>query len=249
VPEYRYSLSIVVPCFNEAVRLQAMFDLIRKHAGLGWQWIFVDDGSSDDTAAQVESLRETCAADVALIRHERNRGKGAAVMTGFRAAGKDLVGYVDADLAACPLQFATHLDDDEIAAGRKLLVGIRLLTEERKVRRTFFRHLIGRLYQTFVSAMTGLTVYDSQCGFKLLSAAKARAIADEMESEGFAFDAELILRAKLRHGMAVEEHPIAWEEKHHSRVRPWHVLHMIWEVHKISRRLSVERSPQAGRKA
>ena len=230
-------LSVVVPCYNESPRLGAMLNLVRDHADLGWQWIFVDDGSADRTAAMVRDLAADSAAEVVLVQHERNRGKGAAVRSGFERTEGELVGYVDADLAASPLQFQPFLDDENLRAGRELLVGIRLLTEERNVTRTFFRHFIGRIYQTYVSTVTGLTVYDTQCGFKLLSAARAREIAPEMHCRGFAFDVELILLARDRHRMRIREEPIHWREQGDSRVMPHHALAMFFELLAIRRRL------------
>jgi dolichyl-phosphate beta-glucosyltransferase len=231
-------LSVVIPCYNEAERLGPMLDLVRANADLGWQWIFVDDGSRDATSAAVETLATNAALDVILVRHERNRGKGAAVRSGFLRADRELVGYVDADLAASPLEFLPFLAGDRLRAGRELLLGIRLLTEEKRVERTFFRHLIGRIYQTYVSNLTGLTVYDTQCGFKLLATDQARAIAEHMNCDGFAFDVELILLARDRFGMAIREEPIHWREQGDSRVLPHHAARMFWEILRIRRRLN-----------
>lgn len=234
-------LSVVIPCYNEAKRLGPMLDLVRANAGLGWQWIFVDDGSRDATAAVVETLAADPALDVALVRHPRNRGKGAAVRSGFLRADRELVGYVDADLAASPLEFQQFLNGEKLRAGRELLLGIRLLTEEKRVERTFFRHLIGRIYQTYVSNLTGLTVYDTQCGFKLLATDRARAIAEHLSCDGFAFDVELILLARDRFGMAIREEPIHWREQGDSRVLPHHAARMFWEILRIHRRLKKRR--------
>ena len=237
-------LSVVIPCYNESPRLGPMLDLVRAQASLGWQWIFVDDGSADRTAAMVRDLAADTGAEVVLVRHERNRGKGAAVRSGFERAEGELVGYVDADLAASPLQFQPFLDGEALRAGRELLLGIRLLTEEKHVTRTFFRHFVGRIYQTYVSNLTGLTVYDTQCGFKLLATARAKEIAPEMHCRGFAFDVELILLARDRHGMRIREEPIAWREQGDSRVMPHHALAMFCEILAIRRRL--RRAPEGG---
>lgn len=234
-------LSVVIPCYNEAGRLGPLLDLIRSRPDLGWQWVFVDDGSRDRTAAMVQELAAEPGLDVVLVRHERNQGKGAAIRTGFRRADRELVGYVDADLAASPLEFLPFLDGEAVRSGRELLVGIRLLTEEKKVERTFFRHFIGRIYQTYVSNLTGLTVYDTQCGFKLLATDRAKAIADEMRCDGFAFDVELILLARDRHGMRIREEPIHWREQGDSRVLPHHAAAMFWEILRIRQRLRKRR--------
>jgi dolichyl-phosphate beta-glucosyltransferase len=219
-----------------------MLDLVQSQASLGWQWIFVDDGSTDGTAGVVQELARDTQAEVVLVQHERNRGKGAAVRSGFERADGQMVGYVDADLAASPLQFQPFLDDENLRAGRELLVGIRLLTEEKRVKRTFFRHFIGRIYQTYVSNLTGLTVYDTQCGFKLLSTAKAKEIAPKMHCSGFAFDVELIMLARDLHDMHIREEPIHWREQGDSRVMPHHAIAMFFEILAIHRRLAEHRA-------
>jgi len=238
-------LSVVIPCYNEAGRLGRLLDLIRSHSDLGWQWIFVDDGSRDGTAAVVQELATDPVLDVVLVRHERNQGKGAAVRSGFLRAERPMVGYLDADLAASPLEFLPFLDGEALRAGRELLLGMRLLTEEKRVDRTVFRHFIGRIYQTYVSNLTGLTVYDTQCGFKLLATPQAQAIAAEMQCSGFAFDVELILLARDLHGMRIREEPIHWQERGDSRVKPHHALAMFWEILRIRRRLRKLREERA----
>ena len=229
-------LSVVVPCYNEADRVGRMASLIDAHASLGWEWVFVDDGSSDSTVTRLHEFQGRTQADIQVLVHDRNRGKGAAVRTGVLAAQRICVGYVDADLAASPLDFGPYLNDVDIVEGEALLVGIRLLTEKKQVKRTAFRHFLGRIYQTYLSNVTGLTVYDTQCGFKMLQTARGKQIFEEMACNGFAFDAELILLAEWKYGMEIREVPIAWEEQHHSRVRPWTAARMFSELVGIHRR-------------
>lgn len=235
-------LSVVIPCYNEAGRLEPLEALIEAQAALGWEWIFVDDGSADDTVARLEAFAIRSRAEVRVLRQEKNRGKGAAVRTGVLAARRPCVGYIDADLAASPLQFRAFLEDADILAGRCLLLGIRLLTESRRVKRSPLRHLLGRVYQTYLSNVTGLTVYDTQCGFKLLQTARAKEIFAELRCPGFAFDAELILLAKWKWGMEIREEPIAWEERHESRVRPWTAARMFVDILAIQRRCRAYRA-------
>jgi len=232
-------LSVVIPCFNEAFRLEPLFRLIDRQAACGWEWVLVDDGSTDRTGQALAEFARRSAARVHALSHERNLGKGAAVRTGVLATTGDLVGYVDADLAASPLDLGHYLADPDVQAGRVLLVGIRLLTQEKRVQRHPLRHLIGRLYLTYVSCLTGLTVYDTQCGFKLLSGPRARELFAHVGCRGFAFDAELILRA-LAAGMSVREVPVTWQERGRSRVRPWSAARMFVDILEIRARLARE---------
>lgn len=238
LPEAIAQVSVLIPCYNEAPRLARWRELIKDYSALSWEWIFIDDGSRDQSGEILTAMeRELAVHGMRAIKLPRNRGKGAAVRAGFLAASRPCVGYVDADLAASPLDFQHYLDE-ELRAGRVLLLGIRLLTGEGLVKRSFFRHLLGRIYQTLFSSCLGSTIYDSQCGFKLLATAKARALAAEMRCDGFAFDAELLLLAQRHHHMRLREVPIAWIERPGSSVRPWSACRMLLDLCLIRRRLS-----------
>lgn len=234
-------LTVVIPCYNEAFRLEPLFRLIDGQAARGWEWVLVDDGSTDRTGAAIAAFARRSRARVLVLRHARNLGKGAAVRTGVLASSGNLVGFVDADLAASPLDFAHYLADAELRRGQALLVGIRLLTQEKRVQRHPLRHAIGRVYLTYVSCLTGLTVYDTQCGFKLLSGKRARELFAPLRCTGFAFDAELILRA-IAAKMAIREVPVAWQERGRSRVRPWSAARMFFDVLLIRARLARARA-------
>ena len=231
------SLSVVIPCYNEVFRLQPLFHLIAAATPGEHEWLLVNDGSKDRTGQALAEFAAAQAGHVRALHHERNLGKGAAVRTGVLAARGELVGFVDADLAASPLDFAAYLDDADLRQGRTLLIGIRLLTQAKRVRRDPLRHALGRVYQTYVSQLTGLTVYDTQCGFKLVAADRARQLFEPLRCAGFAFDTELILRA-LAAGMTVREVTVAWEERGRSRVRPWSAARMFWDVLKLRRHLA-----------
>ncbi len=230
------SLSVIVPCYNEACRLKGFFELIRRNIDLGWQWIFVNDGSTDDTGTCLTAFQKTAPESIRVVSLPGNQGKGAAVRAGLLAADRPMAGYIDADLAASPLEFSRFMAQQDVASGQTLLLGIRLKTQDGKVQRLLYRHIMGRVFQTFTSVVTGLTVYDTQCGFKLMTTARARQIANEMACDGFAFDVELIMLAERR-GMQVREELIPWQEKGDSRVRPGHILEMVWDICRIRRRI------------
>lgn len=231
-----FELTVIVPCYNEARRLPGFFELIAANAERDWEWLFVDDGSYDQTVHLIREFAATTKAAVHLHQLERNRGKGRAVREGLVRAQGLMVGFVDADLAASPLDFAPYLADPELRAGRCLLAGIRVKTQDGQVRRKFHRHLIGRVFQTYTSLVTGLTVYDTQCGFKLLNQARAREIAGLMHTSGFAFDVELMMLA-LALDMQIREVLIPWEEKGDSRIRLKHIFQMARDIWRIRRQL------------
>ncbi|MDD4537820.1 MAG: glycosyltransferase [Lentisphaeria bacterium] len=236
-PQAIGAVSVVIPCYNEAPRLERWRELITANAFLDWEWIFVNDGSRDNSREVLAAMAwdlEPCG--MRIVDLPQNRGKGAAVRAGFLAASRPCVGYVDADLAASPLAFQLYLDD-AVRQGHTLLLGIRLLTTERLVQRKVFRHVLGRIYQTLFAWCLGSTIYDSQCGFKLLATTKARALAADLHCDGFAFDAELLLLAQQRYDMHLREVPIAWVERGGSSVRPWSACRMLVDLWLIRRRL------------
>jgi glycosyltransferase involved in cell wall biosynthesis len=189
---------IVVPCFNEARRLPG--DAFRAYCARvpDVEFLFVNDGSTDDTLAVLRALEATLPGRVGVLDLPQNGGKAEAVRQGMRAgfkAGADLVGYWDADLAT-PL--------DEIARFRAVLaarprvdmvLGARVQLLGRLVRRSPIRHYLGRVFATGVSLFLRLPIYDSQCGAKLLrNRAELAALFDEPFCVNWTFDVELLAR-------------------------------------------------------
>ncbi len=230
------ALSVVFPCYNEADRLQVAFQLVRENLMLGWEWIFVDDGSTDQTRLLIERFRQEAPDQIALVGLDGNRGKGGAVCAGIRQASGRLVGFIDADLAVSPLEFGHFLDDEEIGVGRTILIGVRLNSEDQPVERYLYRHLMGRVFQMLVRLLTGLAVYDSQCGFKLLATGPAKRVAEQMSCEGFAFDVEFLMWCNA-HGLVIREVPVRWTEQGNSKVRPIHIFQMFCSILSMRRRL------------
>ena len=234
-PAEQPHVTVVVPCYNEANRLGRIFELIRQAQSRNWEWLFVDDGSSDSTAQDIRDFAETVSG-VKLLSLERNSGKGCAVRHGLAMGIGRLVGYVDADLAADPLLFDRYSEDQTLLDGEEILLGIRVKTHDGNVQRLLYRHLMGRAFQTYASLATGLTVYDTQCGFKLMSRERAAELASGMTCDGFAFDVELLMLAK-KAGLRLREEMIPWEEQGDSRVRFRHIIQMAFEILRIRRAL------------
>ena len=88
-------LSVVIPCFNEAATILNLLERVRLSAVTPKQIIVVDDGSTDGTRELLAQLEED---DLTVLFHEHNRGKGAALATGFAAARGDICIVQDADL-------------------------------------------------------------------------------------------------------------------------------------------------------
>ena len=160
---------IVVPCYNEARRLQPKAFLAALGDDPGLSFLFVNDGSTDATLELLRAMQVEAPARIALLDLDRNCGKGEAVRLGMLDATDgpyDLIGYWDADLAT-PLsalgEFRRVLENREVDA----VLGARVRLLGRKIRRRALRHYLGRVFATFASLLLGINIYDTQCGAKL----------------------------------------------------------------------------------
>ena len=218
------SLSIVVPAFNEARRLPALFEGLDADADRAAQAadltvlevIVVDDGSTDETPGLLAE-RERTDPRLRMIRYEPNRGKGAAVRRGALEAAGDYVLVTDVDLST-PLSELAGLSS-ALREGNDLAIGSRGLPSSRiGVHQPFHRELMGKTFNGLLRLLTGLPYRDTQCGFKLFRLEAARILFDVQRIDGFAFDAELCLNAR-RLGMRVSEVPVAWYDRRDTKVK------------------------------
>ncbi len=189
---------VVIPCYNEAARLPAarFEDFLRAHPGVSF--VFVDDGSEDDTLALLRSLERIEPERAGVLALPRNLGKAEAVRRGMLRAlqtGAKYVGYWDADLAT-PLatipEFARLLDS---RPELEVAMGARVVLLGRRIERRALRHYLGRVAATAIALTLGLRVYDTQCGAKLFRAsATTREVFRDPFVARWAFDVEILAR-------------------------------------------------------
>ncbi len=224
--------AIVIPCFNEEKRLdRAAFERFAAEVP-EVSFVFVDDGSVDDTRRILEELAARLSDRASLVVLERNSGKAEAVRRGvIRALERQptYVGFWDADLAT-PLdvirKFSGLLDSHPKL---QMIMGARVQLLGRRIERSALRHYAGRLAATTISRVLGLRVYDTQCGAKLFRSDVARDLFSEPFRTRWIFDAEIIARLIARleahsHLTArdvVYEYPLhAWIDVRGSKVGP-----------------------------
>ena len=214
------SLALVVPVYNEEVRVPefapALVEFVDRLPS-GSEIVFVDDGSTDATVAQLEKVIVRNAGDAVRLLERPHRGKGAAVTAGLAGSSAAYAGFCDLDLS-------TPLDDLERvyhAATRAevLATGSRDLATSTLVRReTRTREFLGRAYNRLLQATVAPGIVDTQCGAKVA----ARSVWDQIlpfcGEVGYAWDAEAIAIA-LAVGVPVQEVPIAWRHDDRSKVR------------------------------
>jgi dolichyl-phosphate beta-glucosyltransferase len=217
-------LSVVIPALNESVRLpptlRAIADYVDGHpAWLPAEVVIVDDGSNDGTDAAARDVEIPPSVELVLLSHPTNRGKGAAVRTGFAAARGDWLLLSDADLA-------TPIEDIDVvrrAAGRaRVAFGSRAVDRRLiEVHQPRYRDLMGRTFNLAVRTLLLPGVYDTQCGFKLFPGDLGRALAAVQTIDGFAYDVELLVLAR-RWGYELSEVPVRWRHVEASQVRAVH---------------------------
>jgi dolichyl-phosphate beta-glucosyltransferase len=192
--------TIVVPCFNEAARLpiDQFRQFVADHPDV--RFVFVDDGSSDGTAALLGELAQGDGAHFELVQKAHNRGKAEAVREGVLhvLAASDppaFVGYWDADLATPLEEIPRFVAVLTAHPERRACFGSRVQLLGRTIERKALRHYLGRVFATVASLVLDLAVYDTQCGAKLFrdTPALRQALAEPFRSR-WAFDVELIGR-------------------------------------------------------
>jgi len=240
---------VVVPCYNEAARLDAgrFRRLAAAHDDL--QFLFVNDGSADATLRLVEDLRRSDPARFAVCDLATNQGKAEAVRRGFLEAFQSKPRYVafwDADLAT-PLEaiqsFAAVLD---ARPQIEIVLGTRIPLLGRAIRRAPRRRWLGRVFSAVASRMLGLAIYDTQCGAKMFRVSdQIQTLFEHPFSTRWIFDVEILARLiRLRRtsgdrpaGEAIYEMPLElWEEKGGSKLKGRDFAKAVFELAVIWRK-------------
>jgi len=237
---------IVVPCFNEEKRLEgrAFREFAESHPQV--RFLFVDDGSHDDTRRVLEALHESLPARLAALYLPENRGKAEAVRLGVNRAfaeGARYVGYWDADLATPLAEIPRFIEVLDGLPECWLVMGSRVSLLGRDIQRKPSRHYLGRLFATASALSLGLAVYDTQCGAKLLrNAPVLQAAFAEAFTSRWIFDVELLARLVAAVGpdaarSHIYELPLMrWVDVAGSKVKPSDFLRASLELLAIARR-------------
>jgi glycosyltransferase involved in cell wall biosynthesis len=231
--------AIVIPCYNEAKRLNRFAFLRFARLSPNIRFFFVNDGSSDETS---KVLNQVCAENPTafrLIELPANQGKAEAVRIGMQAALKTHpihVGYWDADLATSLLEIPNFTRILNQLPDADVVIGSRLRLLGRKISRNLWRANLSRSFSLAASATLGFRVRDTQCGAKMfrVSAPLERALAEPFGSR-WIFDVELLARLVALHQpekpCLIYENPLdSWTEVSGSKLRPHHFLKAIIEL-------------------
>jgi len=215
------SLSIVVPAYNEAVRLGTTLPKILEYLTKNIpdsELIVVDDGSKDNTAATArEILSNWDRVRTSVLSYKSNLGKGRAVRLGLLASRGEVALFSDADLST-PITETPKLVDPILRGECDLAFGSRALDRTLiGVHQPWRREQGGRVFNLIVRLATGLPFWDTQCGFKSFRMSVCRPILEGATVDRFGFDVELLFIAH-RAGLRLKEIPVRWDHYEGSKV-------------------------------
>lgn len=223
---------LIIPCYNEAIRIQKQAFITALRGDEGLYFVFVNDGSNDTTFSVLNALRgaqeDAIKHRIHILSYLNNRGKSEAVRIGMlfaddcinlneksqinddleivsnRIITADYLGFWDADLAT-PLpeiQWFYQFAKNESAS---LLMGSRIARLGANIQRTLFRHYTGRLFATLISQGLGWKVHDTQCGAKLFKPALISVCFSTPFKTSWLFDVEILLRLQKGFGEIARE--------------------------------------------
>ena len=213
-------LSLIIPAFNEEMRIAGSLDRILKFLKgrpYTFEIIIIDDGSKDRTVELVKN-RFGQHSEV-RINQQQNLGKGKAVQQGMLLANGKYLFFSDADLSV-PIEtlslFLSHLEkDSDIAIGTRQKAGATI-----EIHQPLFREFLGKVYTKLTNWILGLRFSDFTCGFKGFRKEAAKDLFSRQQLSNWSFDAEILYLAHLK-GYKVSEISVHWRNDEQTKVRLW----------------------------
>jgi dolichyl-phosphate beta-glucosyltransferase len=226
------SISIVIPAYNEQVRLPDTLRRIERYLReSSWsihEILIVDDGSTDGTAEAATDFASTNST-ARVLRNFGNRGKGFSVRHGMLEARGEWRLFSDADLST-PIEELEKLWSAVAQGKDQVAIGSRALDPSLiGVHQPGYRETMGRIFNGVMRAATGLSISDTQCGFKLFRGDAAEEVFSRQTLERFGFDAEVLYIAAKR-GYGIAEIPVRWNHVEGSKVGMLTGLHAFGEL-------------------
>lgn len=221
-----FSLSVVMPVYNERGTVKEMIEKVLA-VDIVKELIIVDDHSRDGTREILKAFSST--PNIKLLFHERNRGKGAALKTGFKEVKGDVVVIQDADLEYEPEEFKEMIAP--IQKGKADVVYGSRLTFAKPQRAYMFWHRVGnKLVTLFAGVLYNTTLTDIETCYKMFRADLLNGL--EIQSNGFEIEPELtakLLKKKLR----IYEVPISYYGRSYEegkKIYWWHGFGALWTL-------------------
>jgi len=210
---YPEKLSVVIPVFNEEDRVGKALKICQKFAKKypGWEFILVNDGSTDKTA---EIIKKN--SSFKLISYAENRGKGYALKRGIAKANKPLVLICDVDfstpLSEVNLLYPFIRKGAEVVIGSRKVQGAKVL-----IHQPFWREWLGQQFTNLSRLWLGLKVSDVTCGFKLFTRKAAKKLFKLQRIKRWGYDAEILYLAKKLNYRMVDV-AVSWKNDERTKV-------------------------------
>jgi len=204
-PDPRQLVTVVIPAYDEAATIERVLRGVCA-LDLRLEVLVVDDGSRDATGALVDGLAGQLA-PVRLLRHERNRGKGAAVRTGIEASRGDIVVIQDADLEYDPRDLPKLLGP-LLEGLADAVYGTRLRGGEPQRAHLFWHYAGNRFLSLLTNVLYNTTISDMEVGYKAFRGELIRSI--DLVSDDFRFEPEVTAKLLRRRDVRLYEIPISY---------------------------------------
>lgn len=205
-------LCVIMPAYNEEAHIYE--NLLQTSAIISefvkkYQIIVVNDGSSDNTLGKIS---EACDMDhhIGCLTHSANKGKGYSIKKGVMYAEAEYIAFLDSDLELSPTMLryflkALQATDADIAIGSKM-------HPQSKLDYPLSRRIMSTGYYMILKLLFHMSIHDTQTGIKLFKAPVIKSICQELDTNGYAFDIEILATATLE-GCKIIELPVELEYK------------------------------------
>lgn len=200
-----------MPAFNLAGRIGPAIERVAAATATmaPVEIVVCDDGSEDNTYLEAAKTAAELSHEVSVVRHEQNRGKGAALLTAFAASKADTVVFLDADLDLPPEQIPNLLGEFR-QSGADVLVGLKQTAMD-PGRYPGYRRVLSKIFSGLIGLLFDLPVTETQTGLKVLRRSALESAVSVLRVERYAFDLELIV-ALHRRGYVIGQAPVKLSE-------------------------------------
>jgi glycosyltransferase involved in cell wall biosynthesis len=203
-------LTVVIPCYNEAPTIEKILHKVMD-VKLAHEILIVDDGSTDGTRDILKRIEGENLPGVRVIYHERNQGKGAALVTGFQAATGEVLLIQDADDEYDPRDYPALLRPIEEGIS-KVVYGSRFLGGPRKAM-YFWNMIANKILTLTTNILYNCILSDMETCYKVFRAEVVKGM--KINARGFEFEPEFTAKV-LKRGIIIYEVPISYNG------REWH---------------------------